>query len=248
MKLIASLIVRNEHDRYLDVCLSSLNEFCDEIRVVDDGSTDGTHACLVEHGCVIDRDFRSRFYEHEGRARQRLLDFTLQGQPTHILAIDADEIIGDGPAMRRQVEQTPSRSGAWSLWMTEVWKADERAIQERVDGAWGQRKVPIVFQPMRNMKIADRALASGREPQAVAKAAIRGQAPVVGEVFHLGWACQSDRANRYHRYEVHDGGEFHASQHLLSIMWPDAQVSFREHPWPPGMLPFKDRLVERINR
>jgi glycosyltransferase involved in cell wall biosynthesis len=48
VKLIASLIVRNELKRYLEPCVAHLLEFCDEIRVLDDRSDDGTREWLAK--------------------------------------------------------------------------------------------------------------------------------------------------------------------------------------------------------
>ncbi len=43
MKLVASAIVRNEADRYLDAWLTHLTTFCDEVRLLDDGK----RVCVV---------------------------------------------------------------------------------------------------------------------------------------------------------------------------------------------------------
>lgn len=252
MKLTAMMITRNEAGRYLEQTLPALREFCDEIRVVDDDSTDGTHSILERNGAVVLRNDRPEFYLHEGRARNKLLDWTLQGQPTHIIAIDADELVEDGSEIRRQIEQRTSPQGIWRLTMEEVWKADEQWLYERVDGKWGSRKVPIVFEvpTVRRgaWRIADRALASGREPMQVAKFGARSNVPTICSVFHLGWACQADRRARYERYAVHDGGRFHAGDHLSSIMWPDEQVGLRPRLWPASWETMKPTLLERINR
>ena len=53
MRLVASLIGRNELSRYLVPCIESLQEFCDEIRVVDDYSTDGSFQWLSEQENVV---------------------------------------------------------------------------------------------------------------------------------------------------------------------------------------------------
>ena len=55
--------------------------------------------------------------------------------------------------------------------------------------------------------------------------------------FHFGWACVADRQARYDRYVEHDGGAFHASRHLQSIMWPDdhPRIGFCRSPWPAGL-------------
>jgi len=55
--------------------------------------------------------------------------------------------------------------------------------------------------------------------------------------FHFGWACVADRQARYDRYVEHDGGKFHASPHLQSIMWQDdhPKIGFCRSPWPAGL-------------
>lgn len=249
-KLIAMMICRNETDRYIQWTIPSLLTYVDEIRVVDDNSNDGTHKILADYGCIVKRNDRPLFFEHEGRARNALLDWTLEGEPTHILAIDADELIAEGEVVRDAITRVTSASGVWNLTMEEVWKADSGFVYERIDGQWGSRKVPILFSVPevrdRNWRIADRALACGREPMTVARAGVR-RAPTIASVFHLGWANQGDRQARYDRYVKHDGGAFHASDHLLSIMNDDDHVGLSARAWPRGIVD-KQGLVERINR
>lgn len=249
MKLVAMMITRNEADRFLRWTIPSLLTYVDEIRVIDDDSKDGTHTILQQYGCVVKRNDRPLFYEHEGRARNALLDWTLEGNPTHVIAIDADELVAEGVAVRDAIERNTSASGVWNLTMEEVWKADDNFLYERNDGQWGSRKVPILFAVPevrdRNWRIADRALACGREPMTVARAGIR-RAPTVGSVFHLGWANQKERQQRYDRYVKHDNGAFHASDHLLSIMFDDTRVGLSPRRWPDNL--DREGLLERINR
>ncbi len=245
------MICRNEADRYLKWTLPSLAAYVDEIRAIDDCSQDGTHTILAEHGALVQRNTRPMFYEHEGDARNQLLDWALEANPTHLLSIDADEIVADGSLLRETVETRRSRSGVWNLWMEEIWKADGDRLYERVDGKWGNRKVPLVYEVPyrmpRNWRIANRALASGREPWPVAKASIRAREEPVTSVFHLGWACKKDRRERYDRYVKHDSGQFHADQHLASIMWDDEQVKLKERRWPETLDAIRASLLLRIN-
>lgn len=246
------MIVRNEADRYLTYTIPSLLEFVDEIRVVDDASDDGTSEILRDFGCVVRRNEQPQFFVHEGRARNALLDWTLEGKPTHIIAIDADEIVEDGRKVRMAIERNTSASGIWCLAMTEIWRADEQYLHERVDGQWGARRVPVVFTAPRvrtaRWNIADRALACGREPMAVARAGIRNLVPTVSALYHLGWSCRSDRNERYQRYVQYDGGRFHRDAHLQSIMLEDSQVRTITRPWPALAEGVKSGLLDRINR
>lgn len=269
LKLVASLILRNENDRFLKPCVESLQTFCDEIRAVDDNSNDGSYQTLQNMGVEVVRNDRSMFYEHEGRARQRLLEWTMEGNPTHVLAIDADEFVADGQALRAALEApTPMPTaqerrqrralpavGVWGLQMQEIWGAGEEWLSVRQDGGWKEHPVPIVFavptmnrQTVRHWRIPDRALACGRVPTEVAARSNRGHSPAVTQLLHFGWACESDRHERHHRYVVHDGGAHHASKHLDSIMWVDRRVLRTRRAWPESLVAAKPGLLERINR
>jgi glycosyltransferase involved in cell wall biosynthesis len=251
MKLIASLILRNEMARYLEPCVLSLQEFCDEIRVLDDGSSDGSYEWLSEHGhgvFVLENE-SFRFFQHEGKARNKLLDWTLQGSPTHILAIDADEFIADGRALRAAIDMDDEQP-VWTIEMGEVWKADEESLWLRRDGGWRSRAAPILYRvPEKRgnqFRIMDRALACGREPMEV-RAQFRKSLKTGTEILHFGWTNEAGREQRYQRYVEHDGGKFHSSSHLQSIMAPDKRVQMTPRSWPVGLQDQKAAILERVN-
>lgn len=139
--------------------------------------------------------------------------------------------------------------------MQEIWGASDNGLLVRQDGGWREHPVPIVYDvpaltraTLRNWRIPDRALACGRVPTDVAVRSNRSNAPVVANILHFGWACEKDRYARHQRYVVHDGGKHHASTHLDSIMWVGDLVKTTTATWPDALAPYKDRLVERINR
>lgn len=253
VKLAASLIVRNELGRYLAPCLEHLLAFCDEVHLLDDASDDGTDAFLAGYGDDRLRVLTSAsptFFAHEGAARQALLDFTMAQEPSHILAIDADEFVADGAAVRHACS---GRHQVFGLEMEEVWQADEQELRIRMDGGWRSHPVPILYAlpPARwrtnrrgEWRIPNRALASGRTPVAISRAGGRPREPVT-EILHFGWTDEANRAARYERYVEHDGGKFHASAHLRSIMWPDRKVELRPRPWPPALEALRPLLVPR---
>lgn len=258
MKLVASLVVRNEADRYLRECLDHLNAFCDEIRVLDDGSTDGSGDECVNAGAFVTRNELSSFFAHEGRVRQQLLEWTMEGHPTHIVALDADEFVADGPAVRDALYDE-NRTGVWKLRMSEVWQADQSFLYMRTDGAWGPRPVGIVYAVpgdinsnrvyRRHWRMPDKALACGRTPIYITQAGNRTITEPVSDILHFGWTCEVDRAARHARYVEHDGGQHHASRHLDSIIWDDERVqnaiSCR---WPESLAKFRDSILYRANR
>jgi hypothetical protein len=236
VKLIASAIVHNEADRYLEPWLSHLLTFCDEVRLLDDYSTDATWDVAAEFDDVhIERNDGPPFFEDESVARNRLLAWTISGQPTYVLSIDADEFVGDTVALRGSV--TVNQAPVYSLWMREVWKVDGDRVGLRVDGQWGDRRCPILWRAPDRLvgsgwRIPRKKLACGREPQRVRGQ--RGFDTGVG-VYHFGWTRVAERQARADRYYEHDGGRFHANAHLQSLLDPDEDVTLDWKPWPPSI-------------
>lgn len=250
MKLVASLIVHNELSRYLKPCIMALEEFCDEIRVLDDGSDDGGPQWLMRRESVwLRANTGDKFFENEGNARNRLLDWTLASDPTHVLAIDADEFVTDGRALRQALEHNPDQP-VWTLKMEEIWKADENSLWVRNDGGWRAHEIPCLWRVPEQMgsdwRISDRALACGREPEPV-RQQFRRAISTGQSILHFGWTNEAARNDRYQRYVTHDGGEFHANQHIQSIMYPDSRVRLQGRPWPPGLSALREDLLERVS-
>lgn len=242
MKLVAAMIVRNELGRYLPIVVDNLAGFVDEIRVWDDASDDGTREWLQQHPKVeVSGSGRPRFYDNEGHARNMLLEWTLRGKPTHVLSVDADEVVTHGEQLREFAEGDMGR-GVWSLSMEEVWAASEQSLLIRCDGLWKAQEhgVGALWRapqgrhtPGGAWKMLPRKLACGREPIAVRR--LGGAIKTGASILHLGWLNPMTREQRYQRYVEHDGGRFHNRRHLDSIVWTDDRVKVRQRTWPEGV-------------
>lgn len=247
MNLVGSMITRNELGRYLEHSIAALLGFCDEVRVLDDGSTDGTleYLASLDRVAVKRRDDLAAMFEHEGRGRNDLLDWTLAGAPSHVITVDADEIVIGGAQVRQACVDDGGR-GVWTLVMEEVWKADRRGLWTREDGGWRRHPVPIVWRAPAGdggagWRVRDRQLACGREPLAVQRVAPKH---LPAAVLHFGWSNEAERQARYDRYVVADGGRFHAGTHLASILDADSKVRLRRRYWPAGI--DADALLARV--
>lgn len=244
VKIVASMIVKNELGRYLPLAIAHLLSYCDEVRVLDDNSTDGTFEYLdgIERVEVI-RNSGLSFYEYESKARNHLLEWTLEAKPTYVLSIDADEFVGDPLAL-----QLAARRGGsvYTLNMEEVWAVHPTHLEIRIDGQWGPRRLcPILWRPPSGgihgeWAIPDRKLACGREPLAVRRTRTT---PSQSSVLHFGWAREVERVARAERYFEHDKGQFHQDRHLQSILWPPERVRLQRREWPVGMSSVQEELT-----
>lgn len=244
LKLVASVITRNEQARYQPRLAQHLLSYCDEVRVLDDCSLDMTaneiealdprvHVRGIMGSSVWD-------LHGEGIARQQLLDWTMTAKPTHVLAIDADEFVPSGDILRKVIRRNPDAE-VFTLRMVEVWKRDEIPWQIRTDGGWAPRDVPICWRVPpsawqtgelpEGWSIRPERLACGREPEVVALLGQMGDAVKTDcDVCHLGWSNPDERRPRFERYMKIDGGRFHDDAHLQSILTPPDLESYPAYP------------------
>lgn len=260
MNLVASMVARDEVDRYLELAVEHALTYCDHVVILDDGSTDEladpewiTETWLDDPVHVIrrEREGDGPTFDHEGRTRQHLLEVTMERDPTHIIVIDADEFVAHPAALLEGIEA--GTTTGYRICMEEVWRADDEGLDIRCDGGWHPHPVPIVFRAPRELygdwRIQDQALASGREPVALRKLYTQGDVTDLDvEILHFGWVNLADRDGRFQRYVNADGGRFHRNAHIQSIAWPDSQIDFERIVWPEGLDPVRDRLLERANR
>jgi glycosyltransferase involved in cell wall biosynthesis len=234
MKLVAILNVKNELGRYLELTVPALLEWVDEIRAQDDGSTDGTFEYLDSLDRVfVKQNDGTSWREHEGEYVTQGFNWALEGEPTHMLAIDGDELVTDGQAVRACVEANPTRL-AFTLRMVELWGVDPPVA--RHDGGWRPHPVGMLWRvPTKRplgaeWRMKSKALACPRSPSIVLGHQRTGRALDTGvDVRHLGWSNPAERVARAARYDELDGGKYHAKAHLDSILWPDERCDLRPY-------------------
>ncbi len=142
MRIIASLVVYNEADRYLESCLKWNSSWWDELFVFDDQSTDDTVAvCATYTDTVVRRpDHVSSFLDHEGEFRGTAWKTMEQmcglEDGDWVFCFDADEFVVGGEHLRDIAEAARAQGyNSVDIQIPEIWKLDP--LMRRMDGYWG---------------------------------------------------------------------------------------------------------------
>lgn len=145
MRLVSAILARNEaaSDRYLQRVLANAATFCDDILVLDDGSTDDTPAiCKAAGATVVQRGgsganggwWGGGQASPESSARQQLWEEAskLAGPAGWVLVQDADMLLQGSPASIRALCQS-WEAAAWAMPLADLWDSEQTF---RVDGPW----------------------------------------------------------------------------------------------------------------
>jgi len=140
-KIVAMLRVK-DGERHIERCLTGLEEWVDEIVVLDTGSTDSTISIIAEHigehGKVVMLDIDTFKNEplREDVERQRLLEMAQSLGPDWIVRVDVDEAWESEIVNWRERLVNPYDPTVlcWRFPMKTFWRGEEKY---RVDGSWG---------------------------------------------------------------------------------------------------------------
>ncbi|MGH8152064.1 MAG: glycosyltransferase family 2 protein [Rhodanobacteraceae bacterium] len=191
-RLSACVITLNEADR-IGACLQSLG-FCDELVVVDSGSTDGTRGLAAAAG--------ARVIEHAFEGFRSQKDFAVaQARHDWVLCLDADERVT--PALRAAIEaarQEGLRQAAGYRFArcTEYFGAFLRHGNAYPD------RVLRLFDRRRGGWRADREI---HEHVTVAGPV----ATLAGDLEHVAYRSLDDQLGRYRRYAAMMATHMHAT-------------------------------------
>lgn len=236
MRIITTMVVKNEADRYLGACLVWAKTFSDEIAVYDDQSTDDTVDVCINLGAltaVRPNDVPS-FLEHEGRFREeawRWMESATEPQVGDwILSLDADELLVDQRGELRGIQDDIQAAASFNADVIaynipEIFAGAGGTLYRRVDGYWGSITGARLAAWRPGAKFADRQMASGSLP-------VGGPQFLSSDanILHLGYLDAQDRRAKHDRYIALPG---HSSEHVESILAPGMLEAWD------GPLPFR---------
>ena len=217
------MVGRNEANKYLAEVLERLKSQVDEIVFTDDCSDDNTAEIASKYANVY-KTPKPMFTTHEGRLR-RYAWLNLENHATEgdwVIAIDCDEMLYDSSDITktdiRQILNS-SEKDVVNVRFYHMWND----TQYRVDKLWAPNNSSRIFRFMSGAMFRDRALACGSEPTYVLDLINQRNYFVNSNLImqHLGYIKDEDKQSKYERYSTIDGGEFHALNHINSIVDPN---------------------------
>lgn len=230
VRILGSMITKNEAGRYLDSCLAWNRHLLDELFVYDDQSNDDTVDICLRYTDVITRrrDTDPTWMAHEGKFRQAAYEMLIERlQPQEgdwILSLDADEyVVGshEGFHTREELEMliaAAEETGKTSvnIHIPEAWSFVP-TIQVRKDGYWGDIRNPTrLFKYIPGQtEFMPKAMGCGSGPRYAWRNQLETMHMV--RILHVGYALEEERQARYERYtSLPDHG--HNVKHINSII------------------------------
>lgn len=227
-RIIGTMVVKNELDRYLVPCIKHAQTFLDEIFVYDDRSTDETAEVAIDLGCRVVRrpDSRPSFINHEGKFRYSAWKAFEQVMKPKlgdwVFSFDADEFMVSQSGDIKSVLETTVRVAKQKnnvgviLPFPEIFKIEDSGFYYRVDGLWNTIKGPRLFSYRQNASWSDKPMGCGSEPEYVKSGPLSTRNYGL-HVLHLGYAKDEDKKAKYDRYSsLQEHG--HNNKHIESII------------------------------
>jgi len=222
MRLIANIIGKDEADRHLEDVLKHLSGIVDEIVYTDDASSDNTVEIFKDFGARVYTNDVSKFSTDEGAIRND--SWANLGKHAEVgdwvLAIDCDEKLWiKDKSVNLDNLMGQKDFDVLNIDFVHMWND----THYRVDKAWKPHGSTRMFRFFLGGKFKDRKLACGSEPTYVQTLVARHRyMRETGLVMqHLGYVRDEDKRAKYERYMAIDGGDFHAMNHIQSIIDPD---------------------------
>jgi glycosyltransferase involved in cell wall biosynthesis len=228
MKIIGGLLCKNEEHRWLIQYLQQMETLCDDLVVLDDGSTDRTQDMYCLYGAEIHTSHEPLFDKDESELRKRLWNLCAKKakEDDWIIILDADELINSPQNLRVALKSLEfAHINLLGFKLFDMWSD----THYRSDNLWNAHERAWVMCVRFNPDIYtfnESALHCGRWPNEINKKCME-EYHIMYDIYikHMGWSTLEDRRKKYERYMRLDGeGKFGSLEQYQSILDPNPNL------------------------
>lgn len=189
MKNLVGFMVCGAYEKYLKTALDSMKKVCDSIVIVDNGADELTREIIEKYTDYIIKD-RREWGMFQNKIKEDNLKKIASLQPSHILALDADE---EFVGTREELEALQEKNDSWYLYIVNlIGDKDHYSPQWSFPNCRFYKYQNIVFrnQPLHCGSAPEWAFDIGNYSDSI--------------ILHYGLMSEEDRRRKALRYKKYD--------------------------------------------
>jgi len=219
-KVVAMYRIKNE-ERWIKQSIESIYDFCDEIVILNDNSTDNTKKICTQFEKVVDIHTKTESTLDESSDRNFLLHMALKRKPDVLLVIDGDEIFlpNSVKIIQEELDILHPDAQIFEFQLLTLW---DKQNQMRFDGAfssfWQKRMFRLKDQPS-DLRINKTPYYGNLHCGSIPTNTAGSERPILSnaKIFHCASLDESMRVKKHEWYVSNDPGNTLTDnyQHML---------------------------------
>jgi glycosyltransferase involved in cell wall biosynthesis len=220
-KIVAMYRIKNE-ERWIEKSLEAASEICQQIVVLDDGSTDDTLKICKSFSSVVDIYEQNNLPFDDTRDKNTLLKMGLKCKPDFMMTLDGDEIIMPNMKDILKEDLTILHPHA-NVFQIQFLDMREKPNQIRINDPTYQRFFKVLYklknQP-NNLHFKEMSFPGNAHSPSIPQNVIGQKSPVTSrlKVLHYGTYDEELRLKKYEDYNKLDPNnvDFFGYEHLIN--------------------------------